>query len=124
MNKLTYTDEQFNYLAQFESQFDCIIHRRYNPRPLARGAYEAIRDIYREATGSHIGGSASCSQCVARVLRAAGGKWYEDKELREEMAAQRAAEKAQKAAKTRKVAKADKPVTKTRKTVKTAKKGK
>ena len=117
MNKLTYTDEQFDYLAQFESQFDCIINRRYMPRPLARGAYEAIRDIYRAATGSHIGGSASCSQCVARVLRAAGGKWYEDKELREEMAAQ-------KAAKPRKVAKADKLITKILKAVKTAKNGK
>lgn len=125
--KLTYTDEQFAYLAQYESHFDCVIHKHYNPRPLPSAAFKTIRDIYHEATGSQLGGNPSCAQCVARVLRAAGGRWYDDKELRDAMAAEAAAKKAaqkpKSAPRKRKVSTDDKPTAKTRKTVKTAKKG-
>lgn len=110
---MTYTDEQFTELSEFEEGFTTAA--KGYARQQRRGAIERIAEIHREATGSRIKGRGNCSACALRVLRLVGTYYFADKE-------ERAALEAQKAAKSHEVATADKSPKKTKKTVKTAKK--
>lgn len=110
---MTYNDEQFQELAEFEESY--LTAQKGYARPLRRGAIERIAEIHREATGSRIKGRGNCSACALRVLRLVGTYYFADKE-------ERAALEAQKAAKSHEVATAEATPKKTKKTVKTAKK--
>lgn len=110
---MTYNDEQFQELAEFEESY--LTAQKGYARPLRRGAIERIAEIHRAATGSRIKARGNCGECALRVLRLVGTYWLADKD-------ERAALEAQKAAKSHEVATAEATPKKTKKTVKTAKK--
>lgn len=110
---MTYNDEQFQELAEFEESY--LTAQKGYARPLRRGAIERIAEIHRAATGSRIKARGNCGECALRVLRLVGTYWLADKDERAALAAQRVS-------KSHEVATADKSPKKTKKTVKTAKK--
>lgn len=111
---MTYNDEQFQELAEFEESY--LTAQKGYARPLRRGAIERIAEIHRAATGSRIKARSNCGECALRVLRLVGTYWLADKD-------ERAARAQQEKPQAHKIGISDKSPKKTKKTVKTAKKG-
>lgn len=112
---MTYTDEQFKELAEFDGSFYTAVKLNY-ARPLRRGAIERIAQIHREATGSSLRGNPTCSDCIKRVLKVVGVHYLADKEERSALA------EAKKAALAREVATKEETPKTEKKVVKTAQK--
>ena len=110
---MTYNDEQFQALAEFEESY--MTAQKGYARPLRRGAIERIAEIHRAATGSRIKARGNCGECALRVLRLVGTYWLADKDERGALASQRVS-------KSHEVTTDDKSSKKIKKTVKTAKK--
>lgn len=110
---MTYNDEQFQELAEFEESY--LTAQKGYARPLRRGAIERIAEIHRAATGSRIKARGNCGECALRVLRLVGTYWLADKDERAALAVQRAS-------KSHEVTASDKSPKKIKKSVKTAKK--
>lgn len=75
---MTYNDEQFKTLAEFESAFRSAIRSNYvRPNP-GRSALATITLIHQTATGQRLPQSFSCSSCVLEILRTVGAAWIKD----------------------------------------------
>lgn len=82
---MTYTDEQFNALAQWEDVLSRAVRGAYLRSPGIE-ALHSIHAIYTTATGSRLRFSGSCGLCARNILRLAGKAYLADKAEREEAA--------------------------------------
>lgn len=85
---MTLTNEQFEYLAQFEVHFAAAIDSR-NYKALGIEAARRINDIHRELFGRTK--DVTCGACRLEMLQAVGKEWRADKAEREARAAAEAA---------------------------------
>lgn len=76
------TDEQFQTLSQYETQFRTAVKARWARFP-GTAALHQIHKIQREVTGRATSLNTSCSTCVLRLLTEMGNIYFKDKEERE-----------------------------------------
>ena len=123
---MTFNDEQFEALAQYEESFLTITRSNY-ARPVGYQNAKRIRDI-ANAAGMKTGWvNFSCARCISRLLRQVGTAWLADKAERiaqanDAEAAKLTAEAAETAQISAPKTKAGKSSTKTSKPKKTAEK--
>ena len=77
------TDEQFQILSQYETQFRTAIKARWARNPGTAALY-AIHVIQSEVTKKKNPLNTSCSTCVLRLLTDMGHIYFADKAEREE----------------------------------------
>ena len=85
---MTLTNEQFEYLAQFEAHFAAAIDSRYY-KALGIEAARRINDIHKELFGRTK--DVTCGACRLEMLTAVGKVWRIDRTEREARAAAEAA---------------------------------
>lgn len=76
---MTFTREQMQILAQWESNFGTAVRSNW-ARGIGRSATAQLHRIYTEATGDRRTLNASCGTCVLRLLKDAGRLYFADKE--------------------------------------------
>lgn len=77
--KRSFTKEELDVLAEYESRFKTSIELGYT-RNLEPRYIKTIQDIYSAAMGEPIGVNATCSHCVLTFMKKVGKKYFEDKE--------------------------------------------
>lgn len=99
---MTLTNEQFEYLAQFEAHFAAAIDSRYY-KALGIEAARQINAIHKELFGRTK--DVTCGACRLEMLQAVGKVWRIDRTEREALAAREAEEEAARKAAAKKPAK-------------------
>lgn len=102
------TDEQFNALAPYESNYKTALTVNYSRYPGA-AAIDTMFNVYRAVTGSRLNMNRSCSVCVLNLVKNVGRLYFAEKERREAEAMAKAEPepKPDKAKKARKTTKKD-----------------
>lgn len=72
------TQEQFEYLAQFEIRFNTATKSNY-ARGLHKTDVEKIRDIYSEIIGQTYNMNTNCSACILKLLQKISPYYFEFK---------------------------------------------
>lgn len=99
---MTFTQEQFETLAQFEKYFKPAVEANWSPYPGAANL-TTMHTILREATGDRRRPNFGCNVCQFNLVRDVARLYYKDRE--ERLAAENdrvAVELTEKAARTRK----------------------
>ena len=76
------TDEQFQTLSKYESQFRTAVKSRWARFP-GTAALHQIHKIQREVTGRATSLNTSCSTCVLRLLTEMGNIYFAEKAERD-----------------------------------------
>ena len=76
------TDEQFQTLSQYETQFRTAVKAKWARFP-GSAALHQIHKIQREVTGRATSLNTSCSTCVLRLLTEMGNIYFAEKAERE-----------------------------------------
>jgi hypothetical protein len=74
MNKLT--NEQYNYLSQFEDRMRCALHSNYC-RNIQRNDLLTIKEIYESLIGTTYKMSMSCSTCMLNLMKRIAVPYFE-----------------------------------------------
>ena len=78
---MTFDDQTFAFLAQFEDNMRTAINSRWARHP-GFNVMPRLAEIYNAATGQHRHVNASCQGCVLDFLTDLGRLYFEDKEER------------------------------------------
>lgn len=83
---MTFDNDTFAYLAQFDDNFRTAVNSRWARHP-GRDNMARMAEIYNAATGQNRRPNASCSSCVVNFLTDLGRLYFADKEERGKKAA-------------------------------------
>lgn len=72
-----FTREEIERLKEYEAHFETAVKANWSRYP-GRDALKVIHAIYCDATGDTRRFSDDCGQCIVRLLRDCGKKYYAD----------------------------------------------